>query len=177
MFRETINGYRFFTGYCETRKSRGEKMTPKTPLFQSETNGYCRQQVDAVWAKLEEQYKDLYAQWKALSEQNASITQEASSLRAANVQLAADVKGKTLENEGLAQRIKELEASSRAVAKSQSSPIMKELMDIVLRHATEIISDAKEEAGTITQRAQAELAARREQAASAYAGFQPARVS
>ena len=91
-------------------------MTSNTPLFQTEVNGYSRQQVDAVWAKLEEQYKDLYAQWKALSEQNASLLREAAALGDANGQLAAELQGKVRENEGLVQRIRELEASPRPAA-------------------------------------------------------------
>lgn len=148
-----------------------------TPLFQSETNGYNRQQVNTVWAKLEEQYKNLYTQWKTLSEQNATLIHDAAALQSTNEQLLSEAQSKSVENEELVRRIKEFESSAHPTTASFPEPISRELMDIVLRHAAEIIADAKREATSIAQRAQAEHAEKQGLAASAYTGFQAARVS
>ena len=50
-------------------------------------------------------------------------------------------------------------------------------MDIVLKHATEILAEAKVEAESIAQKARVEHAAKQGQAAPTYTEFQPSRVS
>lgn len=150
--------------------------TRNTPLFQAETNGYNRQQVDTVWAKLEEQYKNLYEQWKTLSEQNVALARDAAAFQSTHEQLLAELENKTLENERLTQQVKVLESTGRPASFSVD-PISRELMDIVLRHAAEIIADAKMEAASIAQRAQVDHAAKQSLAPSACTGFQATRVS
>ena len=151
--------------------------TQNTPLFQAEVNGYNRQQVDMLWTKMEEQYKDLYEQWKALSEQNASLTREAAALLTTNSQLTAEVQRKSLENENLSQRIQTLASAPPTAAGHGETPILKEMMDIILRHATEIIAEAKDEAEAIRQKAASEHPSAPGAASSACADFQPSRAS
>jgi len=141
--------------------------------FQTETNGYIRQQVDAVFKELTDRYQQLYEQYNAVNSTLGGLHNERDTLAATNKQLMAEAENKRQENGWLTQKIHELEKNQN---KEFSAPVNdlspREFWDLILRHAASIISDAKSEAAGIIQKAKDETTAMQALKARTYMDMQ-----
>jgi len=141
--------------------------------FQTEKNGYAKQQVDMVIEGLTGEYEKIYNQYLALEEKNKAIKDELNFARTTNGQLAVESQNRQAEITKLTEKVRQLEATTQTVTPSQQyEKVSSDFMESVLKQSQELIKNAKEEAADILRGARIEYETMQSQKIKLYTELQ-----